>query len=74
MGTQAWVQEALDDFVGKNLMLFLDGRYLSLALPQNPNFDLPAGPSPVKIDAGARGELVVNIRPVAVTAASEVGD
>ena len=26
-------------------MLFLDNRYLSLALPQNRNFELPAGPS-----------------------------
>ena len=74
MGTQAWVQEALDDFVRKDLMVFLDGRYLSLALPQNPNFDLPVGPSPVRIDAGARGELVVNIRPVSAAAVNEVGD
>ena len=40
LGTDPWVQEALDEFVRKDLMLFMDGRYLSLALPQNPNFDL----------------------------------
>jgi len=74
VGTQAWVQEALDDFIRKDLMLFLDRRYLSLALPQNPNFDLSTGPSPAGIAAGARGELVVNIHPVPATAASEVGD
>ena len=45
MGTEPWVQEALDDFVSKDLMLFMDSRYLSLALPANPNFELPAGPS-----------------------------
>jgi hypothetical protein len=38
------VQQALDDFVQKDLVLFLDGRYLSLALPANPNFEMSIGP------------------------------
>jgi hypothetical protein len=47
MGTEPWVQQALDDFVKKDLMLSLDGRYLSLALPANPNFELALGPQAV---------------------------
>jgi ribosomal peptide maturation radical SAM protein 1 len=47
MGSEPWVQEALDDFVKKDLMLSLDGRYLSLALPANPNFELALGPQAV---------------------------
>jgi ribosomal peptide maturation radical SAM protein 1 len=39
-GGEAWIQAALAEFVEKDLMLHLDGRYLSLALPENPNFDL----------------------------------
>ncbi|HYP26918.1 MAG TPA: RiPP maturation radical SAM C-methyltransferase [Blastocatellia bacterium] len=35
---EEWVEGALSDFVGKDLMIFLDGRYLSLALPENPYF------------------------------------
>ena len=31
----AWVDEALGDFVEHDLMVHLDGRYLSLALPEN---------------------------------------
>jgi hypothetical protein len=49
MGTEQWVQQALDDFVAKDLMLFLDGRYLSLALPANPNFEMTLGPQPVAV-------------------------
>lgn len=44
IGVDPWVQSALDEFVNNDLMLFLDGRYLSLALPANPNFEMPAGP------------------------------
>jgi hypothetical protein len=47
MGTEPWVQQALDDFVNKDLMLSLDGRYLSLALPANPNFELALGPQAI---------------------------
>jgi ribosomal peptide maturation radical SAM protein 1 len=43
-GSETWVAEALQEFTGNNLMLFLDDRYLSLALPQNRNFELAAGP------------------------------
>ena len=35
-GQAAWVDETLQGFVDKDLMLFLDDRYLSLALPHNP--------------------------------------
>ena len=31
-----WIDEALDEFVEKDLIVLLDGRYLSLALPENP--------------------------------------
>jgi uncharacterized protein YozE (UPF0346 family) len=34
----AWVEAALEEFVGKDLMVHLDHRYLSLALPENPYF------------------------------------
>ncbi|HET9791218.1 MAG TPA: hypothetical protein VFR08_07935, partial [Candidatus Angelobacter sp.] len=44
-GDQPWVQEALDEFVEKWLMLHLDGRYLSLALPHNRFFDLERSPA-----------------------------
>jgi ribosomal peptide maturation radical SAM protein 1 len=43
-GADSWVDAALRDFVEKDLMLFLDGRYLSLALPENRNFEREAGP------------------------------
>jgi ribosomal peptide maturation radical SAM protein 1 len=39
-GAEAWVEAALAEFLSLDLMLFLDGRYLSLALPENPDFDL----------------------------------
>jgi ribosomal peptide maturation radical SAM protein 1 len=45
-GTELWVQRSLDEFVNKDLMLFLDGRYLSLALPQHPNFELASDARP----------------------------
>ena len=36
-GNETWFEAALSEFVEKNLMIFLDRRYLSLALPENPN-------------------------------------
>ena len=33
-----WVESALAEFVARDLMVFLDNRYLSLALPENPYF------------------------------------
>ena len=33
-----WVEAALEEFVEKDLMIHLDNRYLSLALPENPYF------------------------------------
>jgi hypothetical protein len=44
-GNQPWIQESLDEFVEKSLMLHLDGRYLSLALPYNRFFDLEKSPA-----------------------------
>lgn len=35
-GDEARVGELLDEFVAENLMIFMDDRYLSLALPENP--------------------------------------
>ena len=47
-GNEPWVNASLEEFVQHDLILFLDGRYLSLALPENPNFELdesaPAAP------------------------------
>jgi ribosomal peptide maturation radical SAM protein 1 len=43
-GSEPWVEAALKDFIKKDLMLFLDDRYLSLALPENRNFEFEAGP------------------------------
>jgi ribosomal peptide maturation radical SAM protein 1 len=42
---EPWIQAALDEFVSLDLMLFLDGRYLSLALPENSHFDAELGPN-----------------------------
>src|SRR5262249_11841982 len=39
-GNDPWIDDALKDFVSKAVMLHLDGRYLSLALPENRYFDL----------------------------------
>jgi len=58
VGTDPWVQVALDDFVGKDLMLFLDGRYLSLALPENPDFELPTPGQPLAAPAPSVAGLV----------------
>ncbi|MBI3181282.1 MAG: RiPP maturation radical SAM protein 1 [Myxococcales bacterium] len=37
-GDAHWLEGALRDFLAKDLMVFLDGRYLALALPVNPSF------------------------------------
>jgi uncharacterized protein YozE (UPF0346 family) len=34
----SWLDGALEEFVSKDLMIYLDNRYLSLALPENPYF------------------------------------
>ena len=39
-GAEPWMEAALAEFLSLDLMLLLDGRYLSLALPENPDFDL----------------------------------
>lgn len=33
-----WVEDALEEFIERDLLVYLDSRYLSLALPENPNF------------------------------------
>jgi len=58
-GSEPWIDGALKDFVDRDLMLHLDGRYLSLALPANPYFDFeeaperqisaPVSPQPVEL-------------------------
>lgn len=52
-GNESWIKEALEEFVKRDLMLHLDGRYLSLALPENQNFDLANTPDyhPVEMEA-----------------------
>ena len=35
---EAWVEPALNEFLERELIVFLDGRYLSLALPENAYF------------------------------------
>ena len=54
-GDECWVETALEDFVAKDLMLFLDGRYLSLALPENSNFELEDDdPTAFAVDRGGQ--------------------
>ena len=69
MGSEAWVQQALEEFVSNDLMVFLDGRYLSLALPQNKNFELTLGPQhapmPVETRPGSQDVLIAAIAPAA---------
>jgi ribosomal peptide maturation radical SAM protein 1 len=36
-GSEGWIEAALREFLERELVIFLDGRYLSLALPENPN-------------------------------------
>ncbi|MGE5321448.1 MAG: RiPP maturation radical SAM C-methyltransferase [Actinomycetota bacterium] len=43
-GEEPWIEESLNDFVSKDLMLAIDGRYLSLALPENRYFEVPDAP------------------------------
>lgn len=60
-GSYSWIENALNDFVSKNLMLFLDGRYLSLALPENRNFaleHLPERPAAAEATVERSPELV----------------
>jgi ribosomal peptide maturation radical SAM protein 1 len=59
IGSESWVQPALDDFVSNDLMLFMDGRYLSLALPQNPDFELPMDPQRASPAAPAPEKFVL---------------
>ncbi|MBZ5522822.1 MAG: RiPP maturation radical SAM C-methyltransferase [Acidobacteriia bacterium] len=74
MGNELWVQQALDDFVSKGLMLFLDDRYLSLAIPQNPNFELQLGPQAAAIEAGSGQAFVPGSDRVSATTGAEVSD
>jgi hypothetical protein len=36
-GDAAWVEDTLGDFIERDLLIYLDDRYLSLALPANAN-------------------------------------
>ncbi|MBV8706432.1 MAG: RiPP maturation radical SAM C-methyltransferase [Acidobacteriaceae bacterium] len=38
----SWIGQALESFLTRDLMVHLDGRYLSLALPENPHFESAA--------------------------------
>lgn len=49
LGSEPWVRNALQEFLSKDLILFLDGRYLSLALPENPNFTLSSAAEPAAV-------------------------
>jgi hypothetical protein len=35
-GDPAWLEDTLLQFIGKDLMISMDNKYLSLALPENP--------------------------------------
>ncbi len=76
----SWVQSALDEFVSRDLMLHMDGRYLSLALPQNRSFELPAGTESVPVarlaepPAGRPSPLQTRTSIVNLVERSEVGD
>ena len=48
-GGGEWLDGALDDFVSKGYMAYLDGRYLSLALPVNPYFDSADSTEPITV-------------------------
>jgi ribosomal peptide maturation radical SAM protein 1 len=79
MGSEPWVQQALDDFVAKDLMLSMDGRYLSLALPQNSNFELQLGPQRASVPQSAPENFVLAVDLVHASSAnralrSEGGD
>jgi len=63
-GEKSWISGALEEFLAENLMLFLDGRYLSLALPENAHFD----PAIVTDETNKQ----IATRPV-VTAQQEIG-
>ena len=76
IGAEPWVQAALDEFVAHDLMLFMDGRYLSLALPNNPNFELPTGPPSAKPAAEPTkvpDNFVLAINPVPIRATEAKG-
>jgi ribosomal peptide maturation radical SAM protein 1 len=66
-GDGSWVGSALEDFVAKDLMLYLDGRYLSLALPENPNFELEDAPPTVLAALDHTGQAGVEPQLVKIT-------
>ena len=67
VGTGEWVRDALEEFVQKDLMLFMDGRYLSLALPANPNFELASEHLPTDSEGSATRTDVGLVPLVALT-------
>jgi ribosomal peptide maturation radical SAM protein 1 len=46
-GAASWINQLLDELLSAGLLVHLDGRYLSLALPAYPYFGLEADPEPV---------------------------
>jgi ribosomal peptide maturation radical SAM protein 1 len=78
-GDAAWVRPALDEFVSKELVLHMDGRYLSLALPQNRNFELTTDPghvsaSPAEQPTARRPAVLQMPVPIVSLAATSEGD
>jgi len=74
VGSEPWVQQALEEFVEKDLMLFLDHRYLSLALPKNPNFELSSVAAPAVNRKGEWQESTPGSHAASSAAGLEVGD
>jgi ribosomal peptide maturation radical SAM protein 1 len=72
LGSEPWVQQALDDFVAKDLMLSMDGRYLSLALPQNSHFELQPGPQRATATQNAPENFVLAVDLVYTPSANRV--
>jgi hypothetical protein len=40
-GSAPWIETAMSEFLKYDLVMHLDNRYLSLALPENPDFNPP---------------------------------
>ena len=68
------MQQALEEFVEKDLMLFLDHRYLSLALPKNPNFELSSVAAPAVNRTSEWQESTPSAHAATAAAGPEVGD
>lgn len=74
VGSEPWVQQALEEFVEKDLMLFLDHRYLSLALPKNPNFELSSVAAPTVNRTSEWQKSTPSVHAANAATGLEVGD